>query len=395
MLDRKKSGKTWVAIAALAAAGSLLVGCGSSSGGDASSSGAPAGGLPQTVNLVSIRDESGPIASYGQGAENGTKVAIKEINDSKFLGSTTLNVDYQDTTGVAQTAASLVSQAVADQQYSAILGPVSSDQAVAAAPIAQRGKMPIVFTQSGSDGVVIGEYTFRATPPQPTTFTRTAEYLQSKNVKNLAVIYTAGNPTNEKLANETIPGLAGKYGYTVVDNTSVSAQTLDFNAPVSKAIGAGADAVALILTGPQFAPAVKALKENNFTGAIVAGSAAGNGVLAPLGSQGAGVVYTTDFNAAQKADSVKHFVDLYGAMFNATPTNLAAEGYDATWMVARALKEANSADRSAVQQGLAAVAAAGFTGALGEITFEGNDMRTKGVLTEWDGTGEKLLDEAQ
>jgi branched-chain amino acid transport system substrate-binding protein len=381
--------RTWAVVAALTVGALTLSACGGDSKSGLSQS--SAAGLPATVNLVSIRDESGPIANFGAAAENGTKVAVEEINSTKFLGETKLVVDYRDTTGVAQTAASLTSQAIADKKYSVILGPVSSDQAVAVAPIAQRAQVPVVFTQAGSNGVVIGEYTFRATPPQSTIFARTTEYLTSKGVTKLAVLYTAGNPTNEQLATNTIPSLAAQYGYQVVSSSSVTTSTLDFSAPITKALESGADGVALILNGPQFAPAVKLLRQNNFQGTIVAGSAAGNGVLAPIGADGAGVVYTSAFNPQQTSDSVKHFVSLYQAMFSTTPSNLAAEAYDATWMVARALKQSNSADPVAVQAGLTAVAKAGFTGALGKITFDGNDERTEGVLTEWDGTKEVLL----
>jgi branched-chain amino acid transport system substrate-binding protein len=58
------------------------------------------------------------------------------------------------------------------------------------------------------------------------------------------------------------------------------------------------------------------------------------------------------------------------------------------WFLARGVAEADSTDRTAVQEGLATVAGEGFDGAQGEITFEGNDARVPGVLVRWDGTAE-------
>ena len=73
------------------------------------------------------------------------------------------------------------------------------------------------------------------------------------------------------------------------------------------------------------------------------------------------------------------------------PNNYAAEGYDAVWFLARGIKQANSADRSAVQQGLASVAKEGFDGAMGKLTFEGNDLRVEGALAMWTGSGETVV----
>jgi branched-chain amino acid transport system substrate-binding protein len=36
------------------------------------------------------------------------------------------------------------------------------------------------------------------------------------------------------------------------------------------------------------------------------------------------------------------------------------------------------------------VAAEGFEGVMGNLTFEGNDLRVNGVLVKWDGSQEQL-----
>jgi branched-chain amino acid transport system substrate-binding protein len=375
-------------IGAIAVAAGLGAATACSGGSAATSSGSS---LPATIKIVSLRDETGPIATYGKNAENGTKVAVQEINSTGYLGTSKLVITYEDTTGIPQVAASLATQAIANPSYVAMLGTIDSAQSVAVAPIAQHGKMPVVFTQSGSAGVVLGNYTFRATAPQATTFAVTAQYLKSKGDTKVAVLYATNNPTNVGLATQALPSLSAQDGYQVVSTTGVASTNLDFTTEVSKIESSGADAVALFLNGPQFPPAVKLLRQSGFKGTIVAGSAAGEGVLAPIGALGAGVVYTSDFNPLEKDAGAEHFVGLYEKMFGQTPTNISAEAYDATWMLARALKNQGQATRAAVQAGLTNVAKAGFDGALGHDTFAGNDMRVAGVLTEWNGSKEILL----
>jgi branched-chain amino acid transport system substrate-binding protein len=371
-------------------AGALVLSMAACSG--SGGSGGSGKGLPSTVTLVSIKDRTGVPAFAGTSTNKGIQVAVDEINGSGYLGSTKIAVDYKDPAGVAQTAASLTTAAISNKKYAAILGPITSDEATAVAPIVQKSKMPTVFTQAGSEGVVVGDYTFRATAPQATYYATTLKYLQGKGVKKIGILYGANNPTNAQLAEKVIPGLTAQYGLTVASTATVQASTQDFSAPANKAIAAGAEAVVVLLVGPQYPTAVQAIRQAGFRGTIAAAVAAGAGTLGPAGQDGVGVIWATDFTAAADAPAATKFVKLYQTKFpGELPLNYAAEGYDSTWMVARALKAANGAGRSAIQSGLTTVAKAGFTGAEGDLTFEGNDMRVPGIAVKWTGTREALL----
>ncbi len=123
----------------------------------------------------------------------------------EILGDSTLVVEYSDTAGNAQTAASQATEAISNDEYVAAFGPVTSGTAVAVAPVAERGKLPIVFSQAGSEGVVIGDYTFRITPPMATYYPKIADYITSEDVKTMSVVYTSDFPTLNGIATETLP----------------------------------------------------------------------------------------------------------------------------------------------------------------------------------------------
>ena len=60
--------------------------------------------------------------------------------------------------------------------------------------------------------------------------------------------------------------------------------------------------------------------------------------------------------------------------------------------LARAIKEAGSAERADIIEGMAAVAEEPWTGALGEdLTWEDNTIQVAGAAVEWTGTESKLL----
>ena len=135
----------------------LLLSVAACGGGDSDSGGggsaSEGGSLPDTIKIAGINPETGPAAFAGLSAEKGYELAIKEINEQKFLGdSTTLEVTFTDTKGEIPTAASELSTAIADQSVSAVFGSVSSQEAVAQSPLAQNAGLPIIYTQAGSRG---------------------------------------------------------------------------------------------------------------------------------------------------------------------------------------------------------------------------------------------------
>ncbi len=385
----------------LLCAGALvaLTACGSDdddgdadAGGDAS---ATAGGeceLPSEVKVAAIQELTGPAAFAGLSAQKGVELAVEEINEGGLLGESTLAVEYSDTTGNAQTAASQATEAISNDDYVAAFGPVTSGTAVAVAPVADRGELPIIFSQAGSEGVVIGDYTFRITPPMATYYPRVGDYITSEGAETLSIVYTSDFPTLNGIATQTLPEMSEELGFEITSSTGVPIATQDFNAPISRALEGDPDMVAILLVGAQNPTAMKQLREAGYDGPVIGNSGAGAGNLKPAGDDGAGMTWPATFHYEETGDSTQTFVEAYTTKYNEPPLNYAAEAYDGTYWLANAIKA--GCDRAGIQQGLADIAGEGFTGALGEITFEGNDARLPGLVVQWDGTKEIIIEQA-
>ncbi|MCZ4078074.1 ABC transporter substrate-binding protein [Rhodococcus sp. H36-A4] len=378
-------------VPALAAGVALAVAsCSGGSGGGATASGE----MPAEISLFSVTDKTGAVSFAGTNQLKGIELAISEINEQNYLGESKIVLESRDTEGEAQTAASMVTEATANPDVAAILGTVTSAQTVAVAPLAQAAKVPIVFTQSGSDGTLVGEYTYRATAPMATYYDLAGEYVQGEGVKTLGVLYNSANPTLSQLAEQTIPGMAEKFGYTVSSTSAVQNTTQDFTAPIAKLLADNPDGIAIMMNGAQNATAVSQLRQAGFDGTLVTHTGSGAGNLTPAGPAGAGMTWPTDFTYHGTNPATQEFVEAYRAKFNGeNPNNYAAEGYDAAWMIAHAIDYSGGASREDIQNGLQQVVTEGFTGAEGDVTFEGNDMRVKGALVQWNGTEEVLLSE--
>ncbi|WP_409332391.1 ABC transporter substrate-binding protein [Trujillonella humicola] len=390
------SGSPFARRRALSGAGALVLAVGlaaCSSPGDATSGGGGGGGggggegLPDTIKIMNIRALTGPVSFAGLAAQEGIDLALAEIEEEGILGDSTIELDTRDSAASAQEAASFASQAAADPSFTAIIGPEASAQATAVSPIAQGAGVPVVYLQAGSEGVLTGDFTFRMTPPAESYFDIVGDYLEQQEVATAYVLVNTGNPTLVQLG-EDVTELGEAHGFEVVGNSGVETTAQDFTTQASQIANAAPDAAFLMVQGPQAPVAVTQLRQAGFEGEIIGMSAMGAGNLESAGRTAEGAVWPTNFNAGQDAESSQAFVEAFRAEYGEEPTNYSAEGYDAMWFLARAIAEADSADRGAVQQALADLAAEGFDGAQGPITFDGNDARVPGTLVRWDGTAE-------
>lgn len=363
--------------------------------GGSTSGGSAAGGLPETIKIVSINPTTGIVAFAGAGANKGYQLAVKEINASDLLGGSKIELELKDTKSEAQTAASEVSSAVADKKVAAVFGSVSSTEAVAMSPIAQKQGLPIVYTQAGSNGVVVGDFTYRATPLMSTYYPIMKKYLQQQGWKSIGIIYTQLTPTLQEIGSKTLPDLAKELGMTVSGSIATPATTQDFQAPIAQILSAKPDVVAVLQVGASNPTAMKQLRQAGYTGPVLGNSGASAGNLKPAGADGSGMVWPVDFNYQQSSASSQKFVKAFKAEFGENPLNYSAEAYDAAWFLARSIAAAKSTDRKAIKDAMATEAGKSSTGALGEgLTWKERTIVVPGVVVEWTGNGEKLLYEA-
>jgi branched-chain amino acid transport system substrate-binding protein len=370
-----------VGIVGAAAALALVAACSPSNSGSSSGS----SGLSGTVEATSIQDLTGAVGPVGIATQNGMKLAEKQINDSGMLGSAKLKISYKDTQTKGDQAASLMSSTVSTN-VTAIFGPVSSQEAVVVAPIGQSAKVPTIFTQAGSQGVVVGDYTFRVTSPQQYYQPKMAAYLKDKGIKTVSFIYDSTVPTTKDVTEKTLPPLLDQNGITIKGKYGFQNGTTDYSAYVSKVVSEKPDAVGVEGTNPEASPVISSLRNAGYTGLIFGGTSFGAASLKAAGEQAKGVVWTTDFDPKSEDAKTKQFVSDYTAMFGSPPVNYSAEGYDAVYLLANGLKNANSTDRAKVQAGMAQAAQQGYDGALGPLKFDGNDLRQDGYLQTYDGT---------
>lgn len=374
------------AVAITTMLGAAACGSGSGSGGDGGD-----GGIASTIKIAQVQDQTGAVAYAGLGASEGAELAIDEIEEQGFLGDDVkIDLEKFDTAGEIERASSQMSKAMADRDVSAILGPVSTQQAATVAPMVGRQKVPTVFTQAGGEGVVISDYTFRATPPMESYYESVMDYLQEKGAKKISILYNATFPTFALLGEDDVPAMAKERGMEVAQSLSVQMTTQDFTGQAQQIARADTDALVMLLIAPQSVTALGQLKDAGYDGQVVATSVQAAGNIKAAGDSADGLVYPVPFSVAMEGESSKAFTEAFKKKFDKEPNPYAADGYDAMWWIARAIKASGDSSREGIRKGLAQVAEEGFTGAMGDLTFDGNDARIEGALVQWNGGKESL-----
>lgn len=351
------------------------------------------GGIASTIKIAQVQDQTGAVAYAGLGASEGAELAIEEINEQAFLGDgVEIELEKLDTAGEIERASSEMNKATGDRDVMAILGPVSSQQAATVAPLVGQKKVPTVFTQAGAQGVVQNDYTFRATPPMESYYETTMDWLEAQGVETISVIYNATFPTFALLGEDSVPAMAEERGMEIVQSLAVQMTTQDFAGQSQQIASEDADALVMLLIAPQSVTALGQLKDAGYEGQVVATSVQAAGNISAAGDDANGLVYPVPFSVAMEDKTSVAFAKAFRAKFDKDPNPYNADGYDAMWWIARAIKASGDSSREGIREGLEKVAAEGYTGAMGEVTFEGNDARIPGVLVRWEDGGEVLAD---
>jgi hypothetical protein len=105
---------------------------------------------------------TGPQATFGQSTHNGIMMAADEINAAGGINGRKIKVLTEDDQSKQEEAANAVTKLISQNNVLAVLGEVASSSSIAAAPICQSNKVPMITPSSTNDTVTQkGDYIFR------------------------------------------------------------------------------------------------------------------------------------------------------------------------------------------------------------------------------------------
>jgi branched-chain amino acid transport system substrate-binding protein len=334
---------------------------------------ASAGNLPAEITLGAVHDLSGATANYGTAIQKGINLAVKQMNDQKFLGEGhVVKVIFEDTAGDPKKAIAAYEKLIANKSIVAILGPTLSTEAKAADPIAQQGRMPVVASSNTVDGIVdIGDFIFRTSLPEsaviPNTVKVTAKAL---NLKQVAVMY-GNDDAYTQGGYQVFKESLNNAGIKILTEETFAKGDTDFSVQLTKIKSLNPDAIIVSALAEEAANIMVQARSMGIPDSIhiIGGNGFNSPKLAQIAGKSAeGAISGSAWDIASTFPASVDFVKAFTAEYNAAPDQFAAQAYVAAWVVAVAVKNANSTDHAAVRDALAQVK--GFDTPLGKYSFD-------------------------
>ncbi|MEU1182922.1 ABC transporter substrate-binding protein, partial [Streptomyces sp. NPDC005820] len=306
------------------------------------------------LTLAVQADLSGSGRTTGRAQENGVRLAVDRLN-SRTGRTFQLALQVHDDRGDASRAQDIARRLAADEQVRAVLGPSTDVCAKATLALYQKALLPMVSVSVGLvDGSAATYRVYAATRPDDATLvTPLVAYLvRTADARRTVLVDDAAEGDFSWRVCSGVAEALGS-GRTVIRRTLAADADTDgaFRALAEAVTGAGADAVVFGGGYARAARLARALRSAGFSGARLATERACDArFLTSAGDAADGWVFATAYLDPARVTAAKSFVTAYRARFGAAPPPYAAEAYDATLFVARALTSlgADHAERGAI-----------------------------------------------
>jgi branched-chain amino acid transport system substrate-binding protein len=312
----------------------------------------------EDITIGALSSLTGPYSFAGVPSREGMMVAIDEANASGDFEGAKLTLNMQDTAGEKAQAITLMNRFGSDSRTLLVIGPTASSEAVAAGPVANDLKVPMLTATALSDDITkTGIWAFK-TPAGPTDIIQgMADYAVDKmGVKKVAFVYGRDNQGmigQKDVAKEYFP----KRNVTIVSEDSVLQSDTEFMALLTKLASINPDAIYLTLAGEQAANFIVQAKQAGldpnvkFIGTPNMGT---DRFIAVGGKAIEGVVFVSDYFVGSPYPQNQKFVSQFKAKFKHEPDNAAALGYAAATLAVQAIQAAGAKPtRDAVRAALA------------------------------------------
>lgn len=338
------------------------------------------GGASDKVKIGVFMSLTGDTANFGISSTNGIKMAADEINAAGGINGKQVELNVQDDRSDPSEAATIVTKFVTQDSVHAILGEVASSRSIAAAPIAQNAKIPMLTPSSTNPEVTKkGDYIFRSCFIDPVQGAAIAQFAAKTLGKKRAGImvdrkndYSTGL---EKFISQTFIKLGGE----MVITQSYQAGDQDFNAQLTSIKGSNPDVIFVPGYYGDVALIAKQARDKGITVPFVGGDGWDATQLYTIGGKALnGSFFSNHYSPYDTDPQVQKFVNDYKARYREIPDALAATAYDAARIMFDAIKRANSLDGKAIRDALAATK--DFPGVTGKVTFNENRDAVKPII---------------
>lgn len=315
---------------------------------------------------------TGPQASYGVATKNGVDLAIAEQNRAGGVFGRKVKAVHIDDMGVPEQARDAVRRLITEVQADVLIGEVTSNAALAMAPVAQRALTPLITPSATNPRVTaLGSYVFRLCFADPFQAEVMAKYAKEElKLARVAVLRDLGSDYSLGLA-EAFKERFTKLGGEIVAFEHYQEEDESFTALLQKVKEAKPDAIYVPGYHTEIRRIAQAKKDIDLNAVLLGGDGWDtNELLGGTTEILEGSYFTTHYSTGDPRPGVKRFVEAYVQELNEQPDAYAALGYDAAKYALAAIIDADTTDKEELRDALATLES--FDGVTGRITLDEN-----------------------
>ncbi len=327
------------------------------------------GQTKEPIRVGVLLDMSGQTSSFGTWTYNGINMAVAEINASGGIDGRRIEIFLEDDEGRPERAKEVIRKLISEKEVHAIIGEVASSNSLAAAPVAQEAKIPMITPASTNKKVTeVGNYIFRACFVDPFQGEAMAKFAFAELKIKRVVIMTDESSDYSKGLTDTFNRTFTQLGGKVIMKQSYTQFDPDFKIQLRAIRKLKPDAIYLPGYYGQVAIIAKQARGLNINVPLLGGDGWDSPELWKLGGQALNNSYITNhFVNDNPATEVQKFSNTYKTKFYGNPDSLAALGYDTTYILADAIRRAKTTDGEKLRDAIAQTK--NFSGVTGNINI--------------------------
>ena len=374
-----KMGKKLIAVTAALTLAVGLVGCSKSSDGGSSNS--------DVIKIGANLEMTGQVAAFGQSQLNGIKLAIEEINAGEKVLGKTLEIIAADNASKKEESTRVATKLITDDKVDVLMGASISGDTFAALEVANNKKIPMLTPSATNDSITfdakknkLNEWVFRACFTDSFQGKVMADFASSKLNAKKAVIYVENSSDYSKGLAKAFREKFEAAGGSIVAEESYQAKDTDFKAVLTRIKTLNPEVIWVPGYYEEVGKIVKQAREMGITAPMMGGDGWDAPQLVEIaGAAALNNTFISNHYSSEDPDAkVKKFVDAYKAKYGSVPDAMAVLGYDATYMMADAIKRAGAVDKEKIKNALADTKA--FEGVTGKIALDKNHDPVKAAV---------------
>ena len=338
------------------------------------------GGDTGDIKVGVYGDLTGQTSSFGQSTINGIRLAVDEINAAGGVNGRKITLVSEDDQGRPEQAKTVISKLINQDKVIAVLGEVASSNSLAAAPVAQEAKIPMITPSSTNPKVTeVGDYISRVCFIDPFQGSVMAKFAANTLKAKTAAIIGDVQSDYSKGLTEFFTQEFTKLGGKVVAEQKYAQTDPDFKAQLTAIRNTNPDVIYIPGYYGQVAIIAKQARELGMNMPLLGGDGWDSPELWKLGGEALKNAYISNhYSAENPAPEIQSFVKAYQAKFNTVPDSLAALAYDSAKVLADAIKRAGGTDSAKLKDAINATK--DFKGVTGTITLDAKRNAVKSAV---------------